>query len=212
MPDEYADAPDGAAEFFNAGPPPRTGFADRVPGHLESIRRTKELVDKGDYGAATEILMTVRLDYRQAGVKTPPEYDRVRNATVKAMMEAENRAYVRVQESEKEVQKDVRDRDTLANLGIEVVRSTTLVTQHFLEFIRVIAEKNGKPLPPVYDELKERVDGLERNTGPGAEMLKDPVEAYKYATREQECIEQLLETEFTPFVKQLNDPDDEELF
>jgi hypothetical protein len=189
MPEEYA--PDGAAEFLDAWLPPKTGFADRVPAHLETIRRAKELADKGDYYGVVDLLEPVRLDYRLAGVKLPSA---VRDIVSKAYTEENKRLDAKRDERTSEVHKLNCEIDDLSIQAIYLVRRVIPRVQHLLDVLREAAEEDGKPLPSGYQELKERVEVLEANTAPGAEMLKDLEKACEYAKQEHRYLYHLVES------------------
>jgi len=199
MPEEYA--PDGTADFLDVWLPPKTGFADRVPGHLETIRRAKELADKGDYDGVVDLLEPVRLDYRLAGVKLPSA---VRDIVSKAYTEENKCRDAKRDEKTREVHKLNCEIDDLSIQSIHLVRRVIPRVQHLLEVLREAAEEDGSPLPPEYYELKDRAEKLEANTAPGAEMLKDLNKASEYALQEHRYMKHLVET------LDVERPDDEE--
>jgi len=173
--------------------PPKTGFTDRVPGHLETIRRAKELADKGDYDSAAELLIPVNIDYKQSGEERPPEYDVVGKKVRKAFVEEYEREDAVRDQKAGEVHRLQCEIDELSIRSIHITRKMIPRLQHLLETFRTSAEEHGKPLPPEYREIKEKVEALEANTAPGAEMLKDLDKASEYAMQEHRSIRHLLE-------------------
>jgi hypothetical protein len=206
MPEQYADAPDGTADFLDAWLPPKSGFADRVPGHLETIRRAEELLDKGDYDAAAKLLKPVNLDYKMAGAETPAEYDAVSNKVQKAFMEEYERDDAVRDEKTNEMHKLQREIDDLSLQTLDIIRNSIPDTQRLLEIFRKASEAGENPLPPEYYEIRESLEELEANTAPGAEMLKDLDKASTYALQEYKRIGQIVETKLNP--KRLGDEED----